>query len=278
MRRRWVRVTLVVVLTAAVVVSLLWGFQRRLIFLDDAAPVPPAADVLPGGTDVLTSTDDGLTLRAWFVPPPPSSCPAVFLVAPGNAGNRLARVRLVRALADAGFGALLMEYRGYGGNPGSPSEGGLASDARAAYGYLTQRAGFPAGQVVFLGESLGGAVVTRLAVEHRPAAMVLRSPFTDLAAVAGEHYPFLPVRLLLRDRFPVTDLVRSLSVPIGVVYGSDDSVVPMELSTQVAAAGDPTRVFAVEGADHNDAALVHGPQLVAAAQWAASFVRCPPGR
>jgi hypothetical protein len=283
-----VRVTLVVTLAAAVVVSLLWVFQRRLIYLPDSGPVPSAAGLLPGGTDVVISTDDGLELRAWYVPPPPSACPAVFLVAPGNAGNSLARVGLVRALADAGSGVLLMEYRGYGNNPGSPSEGGLASDARAAHAYLTQQAGVLASQLVYFGESLGGAVVTRLAVDHPPAAMVLRSPFADLAAAAGEHYPFLPVRLLLRDHFPVADLVRTMSTPIGVVYGSADSVVPSEQSAQVAAAaagtggpdgaGSPVKVFPVEGADHNDALLAQGPQVLAAARWAASFVRCPPGR
>ena len=81
-----------------------------------------------------------------------------------------------------------------------------------------------------MGESLGGAVVTRLAPDHPPAGLLLRSPFTELAAVAQRHFPFLPVRWLLRDRFPVADLTVGIDVPTTVVYGTADTLVPPELS------------------------------------------------
>ncbi len=262
-------------LTATLVVAALWMFQRRLIYLPDRASVPPAASVLADGVDAVLRTDDGLTLQAWYLPPPAVACAAVFLVAPGNAGNRLGRTGLARALAGAGFGVLLMEYRGYGGNPGSPSETGLAADARAALRYLTDQAGVTTGRIVYFGESLGAAVVTALAADHPPAALVLRSPFMDLAAAATEHYPFLPVRLLLRDRFPVAELVGSQSVPLTVIYGTSDSVVPATQSVDVAAAaGGPVETFAVQGADHNDPALVAGPQVTDAARRAAAHVTC----
>ncbi|PZA19650.1 alpha/beta hydrolase [Modestobacter versicolor] len=256
------RPALVVVLVLAVLVGLLWAFQRRLVYLPDAGPVPAAADAVPGARDVELTTSDGLTLGAWFVPGATADVPTV-LVANGNGGHRGMRAPLARALSAAGLAVLLFDYRGYGGNPGSPSEEGLARDARAARSWLLEDAGVPPGRLLYLGESLGCAVVTGLAVEHPPAGLVLRSPFVDLAAVGGEHYPFLPVRLLLRDRYPVAEQVARVQVPTTVVVGSRDSIVPPAQSRQVAdAAARLHRLVEVPGADHNDAVLLDGRALV----------------
>src|SRR5262245_35092607 len=104
-------------------------WQRRLIYFPDAAPVPAAEAVIPGGRDVVLRTSDGLRLGAWlFGPTTPRDDGVAVLVAPGNGGNRLLRVPLARALAGHGLTVLLLDYRGYGGNPGSPSEEGLARD------------------------------------------------------------------------------------------------------------------------------------------------------
>jgi len=204
---------------------------------------------------VTLETSDGLSLGAWFVPPAGPDRGFAVLVAPGNGGNRLGRVDLGRAMSRAGFAVLLMDYRGYGGNPGSPSEDGLARDAEAAVGELGEL-GYPAERTIYFGESLGTGVVARLATSRPPAAVVLRSPFTELADVGAHHYPWLPVRTLLTDRFPVTEHVRRLECPLVVVYGDRDSVVPPDLSAQVAAAA-PSLVDAVvlPGADHNDAVM-----------------------
>jgi pimeloyl-ACP methyl ester carboxylesterase len=156
---------------------------------------------------------------------------------------------------------LLFDYRGYGGNPGSPSEDGLALDVRAAYQFLTEQLQVPDSQLIYYGESLGAAVVTELATEHPPGGLLLRSPFVDLAAAGSEHYPLLPVRLLLRDRFPVADNLAKVKVPTTVVLGTADTVVPPEQSRQVAQAGS-AQVVEVQGADHNDRALLDGPQLL----------------
>src|SRR5690606_27765101 len=121
----------------------------------------------------------------------------------GNGGDRSMRVPLASALNRMGLSVLLFDYRGYGGNPGSPSEEGLAADARAAQAWLAAQPGVD--QIVYFGESLGGAVAVRLAVERSPVALILRSPFTSLADVASVHYPWLPVRRLLLDRYPSID-------------------------------------------------------------------------
>jgi hypothetical protein len=256
------RAALVVLTVAAVLLGVLWVLQRRLVYLPDDGPVGAAADAVPGGRDVTLRTADGLDLGAWFVPGPTADAPAV-LVANGNGGHRGMRAPLARALSSAGLAVLLFDYRGYGGNPGSPSEEGLALDVRAARDWLVGEAGVAPERLVYYGESLGCGVVTALAVEHPPAGLVLRSPFTDLAAVGSHHYPVLPVRLLLLDRFPVAEQVARVRVPTTVVLGDADTIVPPEQSRRVAAAAARLhRLVEVPGADHNDAVLLDGEQLV----------------
>jgi uncharacterized protein len=283
-------ILLVVVAVLAASLGLLWAFQRRLIYLPSPGPVPPAATVLPGAEDVSFETADGLRLHGWFVPgavdnpasprprsvtlpegaPPqvgggaarPNPGPAV-LVCNGNGGDRSMRAGLAAELARMGLAVLLFDYRGYGGNPGSPTEEGLADDARAALEYLAGRPEVDPGRVVYLGESLGAAVALRLAVERPPAALVLRSPFASLAEVGRRHYPVLPVSLLLRDRYDSAALVGRLRAPLLVVAGSRDRIVPASHSRRLfAAAPEPKRLVVLDGADHNDHDLHAGPRLV----------------
>jgi uncharacterized protein len=242
---RWVLISLVVV---AVVLGAAFAFQRKLIYLPSDGP-------LPHDHDVTLRTADGLDLTAWYFPV--DTPKATVLVAPGNAGNRSLRTPLARALNARGLNVLLLDYRGYGGNPGSPSEEGLALDVRAARDFAARQPG----PLVYFGESLGSAVVAELATEHPPHAMILRSPFTDLAAAGQKHYPFLPVRLLLRDTFPVADHVQRTNAPVTVVYGERDSIIPPEQSRTVAERAR-ARVVEVRGADHNDMALLDGPEVV----------------
>ncbi|MCT2585370.1 alpha/beta hydrolase [Actinophytocola gossypii] len=256
------RVLVVVVVLAVVVLALAYLFQRRLVYLPDDGPVPAAGSVLDGARDVELRTADGLTLGAWYVPARGTGTGVTVLVAAGNAGNRAARAPLAAALRERGMSVLLFDYRGYGGNPGDPTEDGLALDVRAARRYLVERG---AERIVYFGESLGAAVVAELATEHPPCGLLLRSPFTELADVAAELYPFLPVRLLLKDRFRVAEHVRRVRVPTTVVYGSADEIVPVMLSRTVAeAAAGPVTTVEVPGAGHNDPELLDGPRLVGA--------------
>ncbi|MEU6641366.1 alpha/beta hydrolase [Saccharomonospora sp. NPDC046836] len=260
-RRRALLTLAVVVTIVAVVFGSLFAFQRKLIYLPSGGPLPAAADVLPGGRDVTLTTADGLRLGAWFFPA--ENAAATVLVAQGNAGNRALRVPLARALLERGLSVLLLDYRGYGGNPGAATEEGLALDVRAARAFLVGEERIPQDRLLYLGESLGAAVVTELATEYPPAGLVLRSPFTDLAAVGRRHYPFLPVSLLLLDRFPVAERISGVRAPVTVVYGTADSIVPPEQSLDVARRAQ-ARTVAVAGADHNDAVLVDGPELIGA--------------
>jgi len=174
-----------------------WGLQRRLIYFPSPGPVPPATAVSPTGRDVVLETDDGIRLDAWYFP----GRGGAMLVCNGNAGDRSMRAGLAVAFNRAGFSVLLFDYRGYGGNPGDPSEDGLAADARAAQQWLARQPDVDPRRIAYFGESLGAAVAVGLAVQSPPAALVLRSPFTSLPDVGAVHYPWLPVSWLLRHRF-----------------------------------------------------------------------------
>lgn len=260
-----VRVFVGVVLVVVVVLTLAYVFQRSLIYLPTGGPVPAAAQVLPGARDVRLDTADGLTLGAWYVPATGPDLGFTVLVANGNGGNREHRADLAAALRDRGLSVLLFDYRGYGGNPGDPTEEGLALDVRAARDYLVDDLRIPQERLLYFGDSLGGGVVSELAVEHPPAGLVLRSPFTELADTAAVHYPFLPVRELLKDRFPVVEHVRRIPAPTVVIFGTADSVVPADQSRAVAdAAAGPVTVVEIRDADHNDPVLLTGSRVVGA--------------
>lgn len=265
LRRVLLRRLPVVVLLLGMVIAVLWAFQRQLIYFPDNTRVPPAGEVIEGARDVTLRTEDGLDLGAWFVPAegPDPDTPMAVLVAPGNGGNRASRAGLALELSGRGLAVLLMDYRGYGGNPGSPSEKGLAADAIAASEAL-EELGYPPGRTIYFGESLGGGVIAALQVRRPPAGIVLRSPFTELADVGAHHYPFLPVRLLLRDRFKVVEHLSSSKVPTTVIYAEHDSVVPSELSAKVAdAAASLAERVVIPGADHNDP-VMFGPRVAEA--------------
>jgi fermentation-respiration switch protein FrsA (DUF1100 family) len=156
-----------------------------------------------------------------------------------------------------------VDYRGYGGNPGTPSQEGLLDDARAARRYLAGRADVDAGRVVYLGESLGAAVAVGLAREHAPAALILRSPFTSLAEVGRRHFPFLPVGLLLSDRYPSREWIREVNCPVLVLAGEADTIVPPEHSRRLyEAVSSPRRLVTFPGADHNDLEFMVGERFL----------------
>lgn len=259
-RRRWLWLG-----AAAAALALLLGLvtmmQRSLIYFPDRSAPPPVTQALPGARDVVLHTSDGLELTAWLLPADDAADrQAAVLYLPGNGGHREGRAPTAALLAERGLTVLLLDYRGYGGNPGRPTEDGLAADALAAQAHLVAE-GFAADRQIYLGESLGTGVAARLASERPPAGLLLRSPFTELADVGRAHYPWLPVGLLLRERYPVLEVVRELDVPVSVVRGSADEVVPTSLSEQVAGAA-PRLVeeLVLQGAGHNDP-VMFGPEL-----------------
>jgi uncharacterized protein len=244
--------------------ALAWGLQRHLIYLPDASAPP-----VPDGVEVVRPvTADGLELEAWLVPAE-GEVVATVLLTPGNAGNRSLRMPLAEGLAARGHEVLLLDYRGFGGNPGTPSEDGLLADAAAARASLLDRDDEVAQRLVYLGESIGTGAAAALAAEHPPQVLAMRSPFPSLADVGASHYPFLPVRTLLRERFETLDHLAGVDVPTLIVAGGADTIVPTRLSQQVADATGAEYVE-VAGADHNDRALLDGDEYLDAVD---AFVR-----
>jgi hypothetical protein len=248
-----------------VVVVTIWLLQRQFIYFPTAAPPPAPADVgLDTAEPLAYTTADRLRLQGWYVPAAGAPVGAV-LVLPGNGGNRAGRGPLAAALRAAGLSTLLVDYRGYGGNPGRPTQEGLLADARAAADALQRRSGVASDRLVFFGESLGAAVAAGLAAERPPAALVLRSPFPSMTEMGRRQFPWLPVSRLLRDRFQTAEWVARYQGPTLVIAGDADTLVPPQLSRRVAdAAGGPVDVETIAGAGHNDRALLDGEQMIAA--------------
>jgi fermentation-respiration switch protein FrsA (DUF1100 family) len=250
---------------ALLLIAAIWSFQRRLIYFPFGDVPAPGLVGLAAAQPVAFPTTDGLRLHGWLVPPLEPRAGATILVFNGNAGHRGFRARLAAMLRERGYGVLLFDYRGYGGNPGTPTEAGLAADARAARTFLLARPEAAATHLVYFGESLGSGVAARLAAEHRPAALVLRSPFTSMADVGAWHYPLLPVRWLLRDRFDTASRIAGLGCPLLVIAGDQDTIVPYAQSRRVfEAAAEPKRLVTIAGADHNDAVLAEGADVIEA--------------
>ena len=252
-----------VVVVVASILALIWTLQRRLMYFP-TADVPAAAAIDGEDVEPVTfETTDGLTLNGWFFPAERPSPRITVIVFNGNAGNRSHRVPLAAALHRQGLQVLLVDYRGYGDNPGTPSQTGLAMDSRAARAYLADRPDVDPSRLVYFGESLGTAVAVDLAVEHPPSALVLRSPFTSMSDVGQYHYPFVPVRLLLRDRFAAIEQIPQIRAPVLVIAGGRDGIVPVESSRRVyEAATSPKTFLLIPDADHNDYALFAGDEMI----------------
>ena len=248
-----------------VALALLWTMQRWVMYFPTAhVPTPDEIGLAPV-EPVTFKTPDGLVLSGWFMPASGPAPRLTVLVFNGNAGNRAHRGPLAAALNRHGLQVLLVDYRGYGGNPGTPSESGFVADSRAARAYLAGRPDVDASRIAYFGESLGTAVAIGLAVEHPPAALVLRSPFTSMADVGQHHYPFLPVRLLLRDRFAAIEQIGRIRVPLLVIAGGQDRIVPIENSRRLYdAAVAPKTLLVLPNADHNDDDLLAGEEMIRA--------------
>ncbi len=247
------------------VLAAIWFGQRGLMYFPDGQTPAPAAFGVPDAEPQTFETGDGLTLGGWFLPARAGATGYTVIVFNGNAGHRGYCAGLAAQLAARGLSVFLFDYRGYGGNPGLPSETGLARDARAALGYLGRRPGVDLTRIVFFGESLGAAVAIRLALEYPPAALILRSPFSSMTAIGSHHYPVLPVRVLLRDRYPSIDRISRITSPLLVVAGDADRIIPLDDTQDLFdAAPPPKKLVVIPGADHNDEALCEGPALVRA--------------
>lgn len=268
-RRRSVMAWRLVLIVAAVpvllycaVVGLLYFVQGTLLFRPmDVAPEAAAAGV-PGLRTVRVRTADGLDLVAWFLPPPPGRPTVLYFH--GNGGNIGNRIGRAKRIARRGWGLMMLEYRGYGGNPGTPSEAGLATDALGALDELAAL-GVPSGRVVLYGESLGTGVAVRLATARPVAAVVLDAPYTSVADVAQLQYWFLPARLLVTNPFDILSRISRVNAPLLVMQGDHDTAIPPAMGREVfEAAREPKEIWVSAGGLHENAMETGGEAVMAA--------------
>ena len=152
-----------------------------------------------------------------------------------------------------GVSVMIFDYRGYGRSEGSPNEDGILADARAARAVLAQKAGVSEEQIVLMGRSLGGGVMVDIAARDGARALILESTFTSLPDVAGWHYPWLPVRLLMRTRLDSLSKIKEYHGPLLQSHGDADRIIPLKLGRQLfEAANSPKRFVTISGRDHND--------------------------
>ena len=247
---------------------------NALLYLPSRAVLETPAAVGLDFADLTLATEDGERLHAWWIP---ARAPTIahVLLCHGNAGNIGDRVPHVALLAAAGFDVLAFDYRGYGRSSGRPSEHGSYLDARTAHDALLRQAGVDSARVVYLGESLGGAVALALAIELPPAGLILQSTFTNVRDMARLHYPFIP-RALVPDAYPTLRIIPRLQAPLLVLHGSEDPIVPlMDGEALFAAAPEPKRIEVFEGVGHNDVIALAGARWIEAiTDWANELFAC----
>jgi fermentation-respiration switch protein FrsA (DUF1100 family) len=246
------RLVLVPVIAYLAVLACLYFFQRQLLYFPD--PSRPQLGVLAqlGVREVQLTTADGLSLLSWYLPARPGR-PAI-LYFHGNGGNIGHRADWVQRFAREGYGVLMLEYRGYGGNPGKPTEAGFYQDALAAYNFLGHE-GIAAARVVLYGESLGSGVAVYLAASRHVGGLILESPYTSVAAVAQYHYPYVPAALLVWDRFDARSRISQVKAPILILRGGRDAIVPGRFSQALFdAAPEPKEAWLAPEAGHEELA------------------------
>jgi fermentation-respiration switch protein FrsA (DUF1100 family) len=249
-RRLVLKIVGFLVLICLLAAAALWLGQRRLIYFPSTERTDPASVGLAGIIEQVLETPDGNRLVCWWGRAGPGA--PTILYFHGNGGNLADRAGRVRTYQSNGIGIFMMSYRGYGGSTGSPTEAANVSDARLAYDWLVG-SGVGPGDIVLYGESLGSGVAVQLALDRPVAGLILDAPFTSIVELGAQVYPFLPVRLLLWDRYETVRYIGRLRAPILVLHGERDQVVPIEMGRAVfAAAPDPKRMATFPEAGHSD--------------------------
>lgn len=207
--------------------------------------------------EVWIPVDERVTVFGWFIDAGPNR--PVLLWCHGNAGNISHRLENIRRLTQRGISVFIFDYRGYGRSTGVPSEAGWYQDALASYDYLIHDRRISPERLILFGRSLGSGVAGEVAVRRPSAGLIVEGAFPSIQAMSDHHYFGLPARWVMDLDFNLTQKVRGLHIPLLVIHGEQDSIVPMALGKQVFdAANEPKQWYVVSGADHNDVPFVGG--------------------
>jgi len=227
-------------------------FENRFVYLP--TPWPQGSDVsLSDFTqDVTFHSDTGVPLHAWRLTCAQPRAHVLFLH--GNAGNLAGRQSMLEDLHDAQkIDLFAFDYRGYGKSQGRPSEAANISDAQVARRVYATMAGIPESEIVLMGRSLGGGVAVGLAAEDGARGLILQSTFTSLPDMAARQFPWLPVRLMMKNRYPSLEQLPEYHGPLLCSHSRDDTIVPFQMGRDLFAAGnEPKDFYQITGCDHND--------------------------
>lgn len=228
--------------------------QRDFIYIPDKT-VPSKSLVSADGMaqDIEVHTEDGLFLKAWFIPSVQRGMP-VILFFHGNAGNISHRLFKVSDYIEAGYGVLMAEYRGYGGNPSTPSEEGLYADARAYFSWLNAH-GYKDEDLILYGESLGSGVAIEMAARRKVKALILEAPYARLSDPARKTYFFIPfIEHLMHDKFLSIEKIHAVNAPKLFLLAGKDEVLGAQTGMELyEAAHEPKTLKIFENASHNGA-------------------------
>ncbi|MUM76561.1 alpha/beta fold hydrolase [Pseudodesulfovibrio sp. F-1] len=238
--------------------------QRRLLYFPIRSVVATPSDAGLAFEDVWLVNGLGTELHGWWLPHPQARFTLLFCH--GNGGNVSHRLESLRIFHGLGLSVLLFDYSGYGRSGGQPSETATRADARAAWDWLLER-GIQPGEILLFGRSLGGAVAAGLAAEvvpegAVPAGLVLESTFTSVPDMGARLYPWLPVRLLARDRYDAAAAIAGLGMPILFIHAPDDEIVPYALGRALFDAYQGPKSFLALRGGHNDGFLLAGRHYV----------------
>ena len=239
---------------------LLYISQDYLIFhpTNQLASVPSAVG-LPY-EDVIINTADNVRLHGWYIPA--KNPHGVLLFLHGNAGNMSHRLASLEIFNRIGLSILIIDYRGYGDSNGTPSEQGTYTDAEAAWNYLTMERGYADKDIVIFGRSLGGAIAAWLAARVEPAGVILESTFTSLKALAQKFYPYMPIDLMLRSRYPTEEYLAAVNAPLLIIHSDEDEIIPYEHARLLHAAADnPWELHTMKGG-HDEGFLLSGDNYI----------------
>jgi len=251
-----VRIVIIVAGAYLVFAGFLFVFQSHYVYYPEGELLADPSSVGLEFESVHFEAADGVKLSGWFIPS--DSARGVILFCHGNAGNISHWLESIQVFHRLGLAVFIFDYRGYGQSEGTPTEEGTYQDAEAAWRYLIETRQVDPSQVIVFGRSLGGAVASWLAQSHRPGALILESTFTSLPEVAATHYPYLPLRFLLRFQYSTAEYLGRIDCPVLIVHSRDDEIMPFSHGRQLfEMAGEPKELLEICGT-HNEGFITSG--------------------
>lgn len=247
----FLKYSLYCVLAYLAIIAFMYFYQRNMMYFPDETMPDIKTSEVKGVEEVQVQTSDNLTLTAWYRPSQNPEAP-VLIWFHGNGLNHAYRDTRIVPFVDAGYSVLLASYRGYAGNPGKTTEEGIYKDARAWISFLKNNLNKDAQNTVLYGESLGSGVAVQMASEYPDVrALVLEAPYNSTVAVGQFRFLWLPVSLLMEDRFESDQKIGKLTMPKLIIHGTEDRIIPLKFGQALYnAAAQPKEMKIIDGANH----------------------------